>query len=79
MFQGRQRFGFRLGSDLGKNAFPHLEPWRQRVMIGVDCVAEQASEGVGFLIGWVGFISGSMGRLTNASELVPLRKLRNEF
>jgi hypothetical protein len=50
-FQGRQRFGFRLGSDLGKNVFPHLDPRRKRVTIGVDRVAEQPSECLGFLIG----------------------------
>jgi hypothetical protein len=39
-------------SDLGENAFPHLDPRRRkRIVIGVDCVAEQPSECVGFLIG----------------------------
>ena len=50
-FQRRQRLGFCLGSDLGENGFPHLDPWRQRVTIGIDCVAEQPNECVGFLIG----------------------------
>ena len=48
MFQGRQRLGFLLGSDLGEDALPHLDPWRKRVTIGVDCVAEQPSECVGY-------------------------------
>ena len=63
MFQGRQRFGFsapapsgletpcRLGADLGENASLHLDPSRRKLMNGVDCVAEQPSECVGFLIG----------------------------
>jgi hypothetical protein len=51
MFDRRQRFGFRLGSDLGENALPHLDSWRKRVTIGVYSVAEQPIEGVGFLIG----------------------------
>jgi hypothetical protein len=55
MFQGRQRSRFWLGSDLGEDALPNLNSRRQRVTIGVDCVAEQPSECVGFLMGWVGF------------------------
>jgi len=38
-FQGPQRLGLRLGSDLGENAFPHLDARRKLVTIGVDCVA----------------------------------------
>jgi hypothetical protein len=52
---GRQRLGFCLGSDLGENAPPHLDPRRKRVTTGIDCVAEQPSECVGFLIGEVEF------------------------
>jgi hypothetical protein len=44
MFQGQQPFGFRLGSDLGENAFPHVDLRRHWETIGVDRLAEQPSE-----------------------------------
>ena len=33
----------RLRTDLSENAFPHSDPRRKRVVIGLDCVAEQRS------------------------------------
>jgi hypothetical protein len=66
MFLRWQRFEFgsspsgletpsRLRADLGENAFPHLDPRRKWIVIGVDGVPEQPNECVSFLIGQVGF------------------------
>jgi hypothetical protein len=65
---------------LARNAFPHLDSRRQRVTIGIDCVAEQPSEWVSRFTGDTALLAAALAGLVDVPPaLTSLRYAYFEF